>query len=100
MRWWDVIKWGSLSTEVIGREKIGSIARLTVYVLFSDYDLRGKLHPIWSYITNFLVLTKVASKPPPSWNHTKKHLNHVKCGGVTNGKCCVHVYSAMKELLV
>jgi hypothetical protein len=58
--WKALIKQCSPSTEVFVWGEVEDVPWSSVNTVFSDYDLRGKLKPLWDYITNHVVLTKAA----------------------------------------
>jgi hypothetical protein len=93
-RWKSVIRQNSPSTEVWTWNEIEDVTWGSVNTVFSDYDLGGKLKPLWDYVSNHVVLTKAARSPPPSWSHFKQQMHHFQYGGVTDGCWWVHVYLA------
>ncbi len=98
IQWKWAVKAASPSVEVLGWEAVAACNWPTVDIVFSDYDLRGKLMPLWNYISKYLILSKASHKPPPSWGYAKVCLWHMECGGVTDGKWWAHVYSTISPL--
>lgn len=90
----------SPSTKVLGWEEAEACIWPKVDMVFSDDDLRGKLMPLWNCIFKYLDLAKASHKPPSSWGYAKVCLNHMECGGVTNGKWWAHVYSSCSPFSV
>jgi hypothetical protein len=94
VQWKPLIKRVSPSTEVFSWKEIDFITWPGVDAVFSDYALRGKLTPLWTYITKHVVSSKAMHTPQPNWGYTKTQLLHAECGGVTDGRWWVHIYSS------
>jgi hypothetical protein len=93
LNWRSIVKVCSPETSVVSRQHVGKVDWHFVDTIFSDYDLQGKLIPLWNYFTNHLVLMK------PTWmkniveKHTKLLLIHAQCGGVSDVSLWVHIYT-------
>jgi hypothetical protein len=93
-RWFDIIKRISPATKVFLWQDMTNHFWPVAEVVFSDFDLKGKLMPLWNYITKAVVTLRAIRTPPPGWEHTKLYVSHANCGGITDGRWNVHVYQA------
>jgi hypothetical protein len=87
VQWKGVIKKFSPSTEVLVWGMVfcdGTVdmSWLHTDVIFSDFHLKGKLKPLWSYASTHIVLSKPSRNPPLGWYYQKLFLEHSFCGGV------------------
>jgi hypothetical protein len=64
------IKIVSPFTKVYGWVKIDLIPWPGVDGVFNDYDLRGKLKPLWTYITKHLKFSEAFHTPELNWGYT------------------------------
>ncbi len=68
--------------------------------ILSDFDLKGKLKPLWSYASTHIVVSKPSRNPPLGWYYQKLFLEHSFCGGASNGHWWCHVYSASNASII
>ena len=103
--WWKIVmiilmdsEWLSLARSYFEGTEVRLFDELpegylwpAVDATFSDIDVGSKLN-MWSTVSSFIVLTQSVRRKPSSWSVQTMRLNHVDCGGATNGCWIANVY--------
>jgi len=90
--WKTIILKHSPSTKVLVWAKDLEIPWEQVYMVFSDFDLKGRLRELWMYVTHLVILPKATCSHPEGWHSVKLLLSHWELGGVTDCTWIRHVY--------
>jgi len=98
--WKTIILKNSPSTKVLVWSKDLEIPWDQVNMVFSDFDLKGRLGMLWMYVTHAVILPRITRTKPEGCQGIKILLFHCEVGGVTDGTWIRHVYCSHQTLLL